>query len=196
MIFKPDGWHCRDYLPHFDGGEIPQMITFRLHDSLPQALLERWRQEIERQPKQNLDVELRRRIEVYLDQGYGSAYLKDPRLAALVQTALLHFDSERYRLSAWVVMPNHTHLLMTPCSGHSLSRIMHSLKSYTAQEANKLLGRQGKFWMDEYFDRFIRNADHFARAISYIENNPVKAHLCKVAHEWRFSSARFRAHRS
>jgi REP element-mobilizing transposase RayT len=195
MIFNPDGWHSRGYLPHFDGGEIPQMITFRLHDSLPQALLESWRQEIERQPKQNLDIELRRRSDIYLDHGYGSAYLKDLRLAALVQTALLHFDSERYRLSAWVVMPNHVHLLVIPCSGHSLSRIMHSIKSYTAQEANKLLDRQGKFWMNEYFDRFIRDAEHFARAISYIENNPVKAHLCNAAYEWRFSSARFRAHR-
>ena len=191
-----DGWHSRGYLPHFDGGEIPQTITFRLHDSLPQALLMRWRQEIKRQPELNLDVELRRRIEIYLDQGYGSAYLKDQRIAALIQNALLHFDGKRYQLSAWVVMPNHVHLMATPCRGHTLSRIMHSLKSYTSQEANKLLEKQGKFWMDEYFDRFIRDAEHFTRAVSYIENNPVKAHLCKAAYQWRFSSAWFRAHRS
>jgi REP element-mobilizing transposase RayT len=195
-IFKPDGWHSRGYLPHFEGGEIPQAITFRLHDSLPQAVLERWRREIAHQGKQRTDVELRRRIEIHLDQGYGSAHLKNPRLATLVQDALLHFDSSRYRLSAWVVMPNHVHLLVTPRSGYPLSRIMHSLKSYTSQEANKWLERKGKFWMDEYFDRFIRDAKHFAQTIAYIENNPVKAHLCKTPQEWRFSSAWFRARQS
>ena len=145
------------------------------------------------QEGQRLDVELRRRIEGYLDRGYGNAHLRDPRLAALVQSALLHFDGERYRLSAWAIMPNHVHLLVTPDSSYTLSRIMHSLKSYTAQEANKLLERQGEFWMDDYFDRFIRDAEHFAQAIAYIENNPVKAHLCHAAHEWPFSSAWFRA---
>jgi REP element-mobilizing transposase RayT len=95
-----------------------------------------------------------------------------------------------------VVMPNHVHLLVTPCSGYALSRIIHSLKSYTAQEANKLLAKKGKFWMSEYFDRFIRDAKHFAQTVAYIENNPVKAHLCKTAQAWPFSSARFRANRT
>ena len=89
-------------------------------------------------------------------------------------------------------MPNHVHLLCTPVTGHSLEEIMHSLKSYTANEANKILGREGRFWQKEYFDRYIRNARHFAKVVAYIENNPVKARLCKKAEDWPFSSASFR----
>ena len=115
--------------------------------------------------EQNFDVDaaLRKRVELYLDQGFGECHLKDPRVAELVQNAMLFFDGERYRLTAWVVMPNHAHTLLTPCAGYELSRVMHSLKSYTANEANKLLNRSGQFWQPESFDRWIRNADHFAK---------------------------------
>lgn len=188
------GWHGRGYLPHFDGGEIPQTVTFRLYDSLPQSVLERWREELnyDEARGKEVDAEMRRRVEQYLDRGCGAAYLKDARVARMVQDALLHFDGVRYRLSAWVVMPNHVHLLATPCVGHTLARIMHSIKSYTAHEANKLLKRDGTFWQKESFDRYIRDARHFAAAVRYIENNPVKAGLCRAPEEWPFSSA---AHR-
>src|SRR2546421_12424915 len=93
--YRLDGWHSRGYLPHFDGGEIPQTITFRLHDSLPQTLLDRWRQELAHEAMFNFETVLRKRIESYLDQGYGSSYLKEPGIASLVQDALLHFDGLR-----------------------------------------------------------------------------------------------------
>ena len=70
--------------------------------------------------------------------------------------------------------------------------ILHSLKSYTANEANKLLRRTGQFGQPESFDRWVRDADHFAKVIAYIENNPVKARLCKRPEDWRFGSAWFR----
>ena len=69
---------------------------------------------------------------------------------------------------------------------------MQSFKSYTAHEANRLIGRRGKFWLDDYFDRYIRNGEHYRKAVAYIENNPVKAKLCSKPEEWPFSSARFR----
>ena len=110
----------------------------------------------------------------------------------MVQSGLLFHDEAKYRLSAWVVMPNHVHLLCTPCFGYNLAQIMHSLKSYTSNEANKILGRSGHFWQKEYFDRYIRNARHFAKVVAYIENNPVKARLCEKPEDWPFSSAPFR----
>jgi REP element-mobilizing transposase RayT len=119
-------------------------------------------------------------------------YLRDPRVAESVQNSFLFFDGKRYRLTAWVIMPNHAHMLLTPCAGHELSDILHSLKSYTANEANKLLGREGQFWQPESFDRWVRDADHFAKVIAYIENNPVKARLCKKPEDWPYSSAWFR----
>jgi len=113
-------------------------------------------------------------------------------VAEMVQNSLLFFDRVRYRLSAWLVMPNYVHMLLTPCENQDVSAILHSLKSYTANEANKLSGRTGQFWQPESFDRWIRDADHFARVIAYIENNPVKAGLCKRPEDWPFSSAWFR----
>ncbi|HEX8396804.1 MAG TPA: transposase, partial [Pyrinomonadaceae bacterium] len=185
------GWHSRGYLPHFDVGEIPQFITFRLFDSLPQVVLTKWKAELEREKSLEAEIVLRRRIETYLDQSFGKCYLKQEQVADLVQNALLFFDDERYRLLAWVVMPNHIHFLATPLEKQSLSNIVQSLKIFTAKEANKLLNRQGKFWQSDYFDRYIRDYEHFTKVVSYIENNPVKARLCQSKSEWRFGSAYF-----
>ena len=186
------GWHSRGYLPHFDGGELAQFITFRLHDALPGSVLVRWKEELKHEKSAEVEAVMRRRVEAYLDQGHGSCYLKDPKIATIAHDALLFHDQTKYRLAAWVVMPNHAHVLCSPLVGHSLAEIMHSLKSYTASEANKVLGRSGRFWQKEYFDRYIRNARHFAKVVAYIENNPVKARLCEKAEDWPFSSASFR----
>jgi REP element-mobilizing transposase RayT len=190
--FRPEGWHSRGYIPHYDAGQTPQFLTFRLADSVPALVIDRWRAELEQENDERRDRLLRRRIENYLDQGYGACYLRVPSVARMVQNSLLHFDDERYRLSAWVVMPNHVHVLLTPFEGFELSEIVHSIKSYTAHEANKILRRTGEFWQEECFDRLIRNGEHFRSVMSYIEKNPVKARLCREASDWPFSSAWFR----
>lgn len=66
---------------------------------------------------------------------------------------------------------------------------MQKFKSYTAHQANKLLGRAGKFWQEDYFDRYIRDYEHFEKVIDYIELNPVKAGLCISKYDWPFGSA-------
>lgn len=181
-------------MPHFDGAGVTQFITFRLADSLPLHILDAWKQELEqfKLPDIEYKLELQRRIERHLDQGDGARYLQEQRIAALVETALYYFDGERYQLLSWVIMPNHVHLLLRPMADHSLTEIMRSLKSYTAHEANKLLERTGKFWFEDYFDRYIRNADHYAAVVRYIENNPVKAGLCSAPEDWRYGSAWWR----
>ncbi|HEV7643657.1 MAG TPA: transposase [Pyrinomonadaceae bacterium] len=107
----------------------------------------------------------------------------------MVQESLLFGDDKKYRLLSWVVMPNHIHFLMVPIYPHTLSEIHHSVKSYTANEANKLLNRTWTFWQREYFDRYIRDEDHYRNTVNYIELNPVKAKLCKNASDWIYSSA-------
>jgi hypothetical protein len=107
------GWHSRGYLPHFDGIVIPQFITIHLADSLPKKVLQRWRDELQSLEFEQERIILQKRIERYLDQGFGNAFLKDNRIATLVQNSLLKFDGIRYRLFAWVVMPNHVHALFT-----------------------------------------------------------------------------------
>jgi putative DNA methylase len=181
-------WRSRGYLPHCEAGEIPQSITFRLADSLPATVLERWGEELRHLPKEAQTAERLRRAEYWLDKGSGSMALRDPRVARVVEGALQHFDGDRYRLHAWCVMPNHVHVLATPMGSHTLSAIAHSWKSFTAKSANAVLNREGRFWAPEYFDRFIRDGAHFERAIAYIAMNPVKAGLCAAPEEWRFSS--------
>jgi REP element-mobilizing transposase RayT len=117
----------------------------------------------------------------YLDKGYGSCLLKDERVAKLTEDSLLFHHTKKYDLVAWVIMPNHIHFLATPLESIELSAIAHSIKSYTAHEANKLLGRQGQFWQHEPFDRYIRNRKHFVSVIRYIENNPVESGALREA---------------
>ena len=118
--------------------------------------------------------------------------LRQPEIAALVQENLLHIDGTRYRLLAWVVMPNHVHAVIE-ISQTPLAEILHGWKSYTGKAANCLLKRTGDFWQAEYFDRYIRDEEHFRKAVRYIENNPVKAGRVKSPEEWIFGSA---SHRS
>src|SRR5262249_9442737 len=124
-----------------------------------------------------------------LDQGHGSLALAQPLIAGLVERALLHFDGDRYRLHAWCVMPNHVHTLSTPMRDCTLSAIAHTWKSFTSKKALALLGRDPPFWAPEYFDRAIRDENHYLNAMGYIAMNPVKASLCSRPGEWRFSSA-------
>lgn len=187
---SPKGWYTRGYLPHFDtGSHRTQFITFRLYDSLPQIVLARIRQEIAIRKPENISRETFVLAETYLDQGAGECFLKYARVATIVKDTLLKFDLVRYRLYAWVIMPNHVHLLLRTIEGYRLEDIMHSIKSYTALACNRELGRKGPFWMREVFDRYIRDAEHFGRAFRYIENNPVKAGLCDSLEDWEFSSA-------
>ena len=190
----PRGRHSRGYLPHFDGGPMWQFITLHLGDALPQKVVERWQRELERETDLLARKLLYERIERYLDCGYGACYPGKPQIAEEVQKSLWHFDAERYRLSAWVIMPNHTHFLLQPAEGIELSNILRDHKSFTAHKCNQLLGRTGSFWQLDYYDRFIRDAEHYRSVVRYIENNPVKARLCKQASDWKYGSAYHRLH--
>lgn len=187
-----DGWHSRGYFPHFEGAGVTQHVCFRLFDSLPQSVLVRWREELRTRPQKEADLEWRTRIQHFLDTGYGSCFLKDDRIAEIVENVLLHFDGQRYSLHGWCVMPNHVHTLFTPRAEFTMSKIVHSWKSFAAHECNKVLARTGQFWAREPFDRYIRNQRHYLNALAYIEENPVKAQLCVKPDDWRWSSARKR----
>jgi REP element-mobilizing transposase RayT len=189
----PRGWHSRGYLRHFDAGqEFTQFVTFRLADSVPTQVIVKWRDELLSRPEAEREAELHRLIEAFLDTGYGACHLRDERIAALVEGVLFFFDGKRYSLHAWVVMPNHVHALFTPLNDWSLSDIVASWKSFTAKAANKLLGRVGRFWQEDYIDRYVRNEHHFQRVVEYVELNPVKAGLCESPRDWPFGSARWK----
>jgi putative transposase len=110
-------------------------------------------------------------------------------LRAVVLSAVRHFDDQRYTLWAAVVMPDHAHLLLTPSERDAgqwwaLSSILHSLKAYAAKQLNARLQRSGAVWMQESFDRILRDEAEFIEKWQYIRNNPVKRGLCEHAAEW------------
>jgi REP element-mobilizing transposase RayT len=169
-------------LPHFHSDAVQQVVTWHLADSLPRDAAGRLARLADTQ-------EQRRLYESYLDAGHGSCVLADPVCAHIVQEALLHFDGERYRLLAWVIMPNHVHVLVDMLPGQDLGRIVQSWKRHTAQAINRHLGMEGALWRREYWDRYIRDEAHFRLAVDYIERNPVKAGLVRRVEDWRWSSA-------
>ena len=79
-----------------------------------------------------------------------------------------------------------------PIGWHSRGYLSH-FDAGEVFQANKILRTKGRFWFEDYFDRYIRNAKHFENAKSYIEENPVRAGLCGSAGEWRFGSAWYRS---
>ena len=120
----------------------------------------------------------------------GPRWLTDPRIADLVAEAVLHGERARgeYELFAWVVMPNHIHIVLKP--NKKLPETMRWLKSATAIRANQRLGRTGEpFWQREYYDRWIRSGEELTSVVAYVEANPVKAGFAASPADWPWSSA-------
>jgi REP element-mobilizing transposase RayT len=180
-------WHENGYLPHRDEPGLVQLVTFRVADAFPMELRSEWQARLEIEESRKRQIEL----EAYLDQGRGECHLRCPDIAEIVEASLRLFHGERYDLRAWVVTPNHVHLLFQVLDV-PMSALIDAWKGYTAKEANKLLGRKGAFWQEGYWDTYMRDEAHELKARRYIENNPVKAHLAVAPKEWAWSSARFR----
>lgn len=125
-----------------------------------------------------------RLIDKYEDAGYGQCFLGNPEVACMVQDAMKYLDGKQYSLLEWCIMPNHIHMLVQLAEHASLSNIMQTLKSYTAKQANRILCRKGQFWEREYFDRYIRDYEHYKRVVNDIASNPVKAGLVDSPEEW------------
>lgn len=181
------GWHENGYLPHRDEPGLTQFVTFRLADAFPAELRSEW----EALMKIEDDRERRIELEGYLDRGRGECLLRRADIAGLVEKSLLFRHEVKYELRAWVVMPNHVHLLFL-VQDVPMSQLIDAWKGFTAKQANKILGRKGKFWQDDYWDTYMRDAEHEKRTRRYIENNPAKAKLVASPKEWAFGSARFR----
>lgn len=197
------GHHSRGYLPHLkvEGGTY--WVTLRLYDSLPQEILNKLEAERKKWEKQQREKNASpqeiaqkwkrlytKRMHAYLDAGMGACWLKRDDIGGLVGNALRFFEGKRYDLHAWVIMPNHGHVMVTPRENWTLSAILHSWKSYTANEANRILGRVGEpFWQIESYDHLVRDDKEFYLICEYTINNPVSAGLCTKPEDWEFSSA-------
>lgn len=89
-----------------------------------------------------------------------------------MEEALLSYDGIRYEVYAYVIMPNHVHILLTPLAGYMVTEAIGKLKGYTARVINKRLGRNGSVWQKDTFDRLVRDADNYEQYLHYIGNNP------------------------
>ncbi len=197
--YKPE---YRRYLPHFQPAGVAFFITGRLYGSLPQEALERLREEkeaafkrIKRECKDEAvrEEEIRKmhkrhfaKWDEYLDTNSNEPqWLSNPEVAAIVTESLHHWHGKSYNLVAFCIMPNHFHLVIDTSDEIKFTKplyaIMHTLKSYTAKEANKVLKRTGTFWQEESYDHIIRDARELKNTIAYTLENPVKAGL---AEDW------------
>lgn len=175
-------------LPHWQQQGGTYFVTFRLGDALPQDLLRRWTSEraawlrihpLPWSPDEDREYQDRftGAVERWLDAGHGSCLLRRPDCAAIVREALQHFEGERYEHVCWVIMPNHVHVIFVLAIGQSLERVLHSWKLYAARRINQAVGRTGNLWQRDYFDRLVRDQQHFARCVRYVRKNPEKAKL-------------------
>lgn len=177
------------HLPHWNPGDKPLFITWRLKDSLPKGLLDHLRAKYVKEPGR-----IFRYADRALDQAkIGPTWLKEPRIAAAVARSLrTGQELGHYKLHSYVVMSNHVHVLLSP--ERALGQITRSVKGSTARIANDILGRTGlPFWQDESFDRWVRNDAEFTKIRHYIEHNPVSAGLVTDPCDWVWSSATCRA---
>jgi len=100
----------------------------------------------------------------------------------IVFNSILYWKDKKFNLFGAVVMPDHAHLILQPLekipeSFFSLTEILHSIKSYSSNQINKMLRRSGAIWLDENFDRIIRSESELLEKMNYIMNNPVKVGL-------------------
>jgi leucyl-tRNA synthetase/REP element-mobilizing transposase RayT len=180
----------RRNLPHWKQQGRYYFLTWRLADSIPLCKLSEWKNERAQwlknhpgdlTPDEQADYHDRfsARIDEWLDQGLGACLLRESKCAQIVAEALKHFDGERYELDSYVVMPNHVHVAFRLFEGQELSKLLHSWKSFTAKEINKVRQTEGPVWQDEYFDRIIRGPLHLWAVRSYILHNPSMAGLAE-----------------
>ncbi len=193
------------HLPHIQPPGSTIFVTFRLAGSLPKEEVVRLKEEkkmllkiIRNNPDRAriAKKELKRlhfKYDRFLhDSTVGPHHLKIGKIAELVCDSMKFWDQKRYDLLAYCVMSNHVHKVMVPLlikedEYYPLADIMHGVKSYTAGEANKILGRNGQFWTHESFDHYCRSEGEELEVIKYVLNNPVKAGLVSDARQWKWS---------
>ena len=192
-----------DNLPHWTCEQAVYHVSFRLADSVPEDRRRQWLAErgnildaiahLGREPSEDECERLRQlyseRIESFLSAGHGECLLARRAIGTMVASALEFFHGERYRLHMYCVMPNHIHVAVEPFPGFVLARTVQSWKSYTANRANHLLGREGVFWQHDSYDRIARSAEEFGALLEYIWANPGGMAAGFVRQRWNWTDA-------
>jgi putative DNA methylase len=211
-------WYVRGaahFLTYRLAGTIPIEVMERLRDRQNAELKRKPPQGLSQaQHHERIHKQFFAAYDRHLDCSSTIDWLARPEVAAMIRRNLYHHDGRKYRLFSYCVMSNHVHVLLQPIENQHnegqarllvptkgwfsdevpdaqspLAGIMHSLKSYTANEANKILRRSGRFWQHESYDHWVRDDEELERIVDYIARNPVQAKLVEEPHQWFFSSA-------
>lgn len=192
-------------LPHIQPKGATLFVTFRLHGSLPLAVIEQLKADYETDrlnaPTVSGRYEAGKRYFAKFDDQLhcadGPHYLRQHLLATVVADSLHFRDQRVYRLDVFTIMSNHVHVVFKPLqNGHNfdgtpkyfkLSKIMQSLKRHTARKCNLLLDRQGAFWQAESYDHIVRDTAEWRRIVQYVLYNPVKAGLVSEWQAWPYT---------
>jgi putative transposase len=106
-----------------------------------------------------------------------------------LQTLYRHRREGRYELHAFVVMPEHVHLLLTPATDVTIERAVQLIKGAYSHELGGIIGRKREVWQRGSTDHRIRNGMDFTHHRNYIHQNPVERHLVADPSEYRYCSA-------
>ena len=182
----------RGKIPHWHVPNGIYFVTYRLAGSLPRhvehqialmraKLIAARKDDYDGAEARAIERDIFRQTEAQLDQSDGDCWLRDHEVAGVVISAFEHGDADEYELIAFVVMPNHVHVVFRLLAGE-LHEVVKRWKSYTAHRANEILKRAGVFWQSDYFDVLIRDSEQLERTITYVLNNPAKAGLVGWPH--------------
>ena len=154
-------------LPHLDMKEHYQFITFRTKESLDNYLKKLYASNEPKKIKQY-------KMDQYLDRSPQGAFLYGSLLEKIINY-YQSYDQKHFELYAVSIMPNHIHVLLKQLE--DMTTITRTLKGGSAHIINVELGRKGKVWSSDYYDKLIRDQEHFDLVYEYIKNNALKAGL-------------------
>ncbi len=187
-------------LPHWDQQSTFAFITFRLSDSLPVDLLDQLRfersqilstfgiaceaneigQHMRNLSPRDASILKWRLFQVWdglLNKGLGRCVLQQPSISRVVADGIMKFDQQRYIVSAFVVMPNHVHILAAFEKPGMIAKQGSDWRRFFAKEINQILGRTGHLWQQDQFDHLVRSEASFDNIRKYIIDNPAQAKL-------------------
>jgi len=178
----------RRRLPHWELPGSTYFITFRTHKSVGRPFQADITRAVGTQPPNKKAREEHTGGKQAREEQARKGQARKPALPDIVEDALWHHAGKRYTLEAYVIMPDHVHILIKPLEDWSLAKIMQGLKGYTARVLNERLGRKGPFWQDESFDHLIRHDADWLDSLVYIHDNPVQAGLVTKPEDYPYSS--------
>jgi REP element-mobilizing transposase RayT len=197
-------FHSRN-LPHIHAGNTPIFITYRLNFTLPQKVMEQykqlteeWSQELECLSQEEKDIKLKEKGHRFFDW-FDRIIARSPDVPRLlhkdgirqiIEESFKRFDGLRYTLLGYCIMPNHVHVLIYPLVQDDgnifpIPHIVYTWKKYTAAAINKVLGKKGSLWQKESYDSLVRDENGLVQVLEYIVNNPVKAQLVEDWQDWK-----------